>query len=136
MAAAAPQAASHIFQRRGRCEIRRTGNVRTQASNPCASVNVLAAAKSAQITNFQDVEIRARIDRGGRLGPIVPVPLEHVYTAKHEISRWDRSRDFEKLVQLFADEATRDTIPAVELLEIPDWVTEYLTRVADVVVKP
>lgn len=81
-------------------------------------------------------EIRARIDTGGRLGAVVLVPLEVVYSPKREIGRWDRRRDFLVLVGLFADEATRDAIDPVELTEVPARVAKYLTPVADVIVNP
>lgn len=81
-------------------------------------------------------EIPARIDTGGRPGPATLVPLDQVFTTKREIGRWDRRRDFLVLVQLYADEATRDAIPPVELKQVSDRVANRLTRVADVVVTP
>jgi hypothetical protein len=95
-------------------------------------VHRCVAARLAGLT-----EIRAQIDDAdGNLGPVVPIPLSELYSPKAEIGRWDRGRDLYDLVRLFADPATRETVPAVELLEVSDWLAKYLTRVADVVVKP
>lgn len=96
-----------------------------------SGVHRCVAAHQAGLT-----EIRARVDVDEKLGPVVLIALEFMYTTKREIGRWDRRRDFLELVKPFADESTRDTIPEVELMEVPDGVTKYLTKVADVVVNP
>jgi hypothetical protein len=79
--------------------------------------------------------IQARIDTDGNLGPAVLIPLGQIYSTKREIGRWDRRRDLMDLVRMFADKTMSDNIPAVELLAVPDWVTKYLTPIADVIVE-
>jgi hypothetical protein len=81
-------------------------------------------------------EIRARIDRGGILGPIELVPLSNVYSPKPAIGRWDRGRDFLVLVHLMANPMYRDTMEPVILNPVSPKIAGYLTRVADVVVNP
>lgn len=78
--------------------------------------------------------IRARVDVQGCLGPVVEVALADVFTAKTEIGRWDRHRDFLGLVALMQDEEKRAAIPPVELVEVSATVARYLTPVSVVVV--
>lgn len=82
------------------------------------------------------VEALARVDRGGRLGPVEVVPLDAVYSPKSSIGRWDRGRDFNVLLAVMADATRRTALWPVILAPLPPQRARYFSRVADVVVVP
>jgi hypothetical protein len=80
--------------------------------------------------------IRAQIDRDGQLGPVELVALVELYSPKSEIGRWDRGRDFLKLVSIMADSEHREAMEPINVTAVSQRTARRLTRVIDVVVRP
>jgi len=84
------------------------------------------------------LEIKCRIDDDGILSVLLRIELKFLYSPKHEIGRWDRSRtrDFYDLVRLMSDPDERDKLQPIEISVVSAKFAKYLTPIADVVVNP
>lgn len=77
-------------------------------------------------------EILAEIDVGGKRSVPLLIPLSQIFSGKFEISRFDRDRDFNRLLEIMANDIERLEIDAVVLVELQPRYSKYFVRLADV----
>lgn len=80
--------------------------------------------------------IRAQVDRHGALGPVELLPLVELYSSKGAIGRWDRGRDFMKLIKFMSDPSHREAMEPVIVAAVSERNARRLTKVSQVVVNP